>query len=220
MFEDFAQRIHARVQVTLPVGWIVVTSGSVERDAETFVLASTVPLIDIPFAASPSLKYTESGRARVYYAATPPPIVPQVLRTTASCSAYLNARYGAKDSLPELRMVLAPRGGPGYARKNYIVITTLSDTASVPLQRFICHELAHYWSSGAIASGPENWLNESFAEFASARYVREVNGDAAYATIVERWQQAAADPGASAPSRGCPSIGGGVRAKLVRRGTR
>ena len=86
-------------------------------------------------------------------------------------------------------IVVAPRGGPGYARKNYIVITRVADTATVALERLVCHELAHYWSTGAVASGPENWLNESFAEFVSARYVREVSGDSAYRAIVASWRE-------------------------------
>jgi aminopeptidase N len=68
-------------------------------------------------------------------------------------------------------------------------VCSSADTAAVPLQRYVCHELAHYWSSGAVSSGPENWLNEAFAEFVAARYVRTSSGADAYATIVAQWRE-------------------------------
>ena len=85
-------------------------------------------------------------------------------------------------------MVIAPRRGPGYARKNYIVITQV-DTSRVGLGRFVCHELAHYWSMHANSSGPDNWMNEGFAEFVSAQFIRDVVDSTAYLAIVESWRK-------------------------------
>ena len=193
VFEGFGQAITARVQVTLPAGWRVVTSGSVMRTGDTFLLTNDVPLVDVAFAASPSLEHTEGDRSSVYHVGADSSVVARVLETTDACAAFLNERYGSRAPLPPVKIVLAPRGGPGYARKNYIVIAGVTDTATVPLARFVCHELAHYWSSGAVPSGPENWLNEAFAEFASARYVRASAGDSAYAAIVAQWRDQGRD---------------------------
>ncbi|MGQ0714834.1 MAG: hypothetical protein ACT4PJ_14060 [Gemmatimonadaceae bacterium] len=82
----------------------------------------------------------------VYHVGADSSMVAKVLETTASCGRYLDTRYGKRRPLPPVKMVLAPRDGPGYARKNYIVITTSADTSAVGLGRYICHELAHYYA--------------------------------------------------------------------------
>jgi hypothetical protein len=153
----------------------------------TITIDARVPLIDLPFSASPALTSQASGGTRVYFTGLKPALVEPVLRTSEDCASYLNGLYGSADSLPARTMVLAPRTGPGYARKNYIVITNV-DTTRVGLARFVCHELAHFWSIGANSGGPDNWLNEGFAEFISAQYVRTRISAAAYDTIVTQWR--------------------------------
>lgn len=189
VFDGFAQSITARLRLHLPAGWNVTWSGSVARTASALVLTSEIPLIDVAFAASPLLQQAERARVSVYHLGTEMPIVANVLDATASCARYLTVRYGSRRPLPHVKVVLAPRRGPGYARKNYVVITRDAASTPVPLNRFVCHELAHYWSSGAVPSGPENWLNEGFAEFVSARYARAKFGDTAYTKIVAQWRE-------------------------------
>jgi len=189
--EGLTQSIVARVRVVLPPAWTLVASGRGARRGDTVALSNDVPLIDVALSASPAFRRDGDAQVGVHSTGADGALAPKVLATAKSCARYLDARYGATTPLPPVEIVIAPRGGPGYARKNYIVITRVADTATVALQRFLCHELAHFWSSGAIAAGPENWLNEAFAEFVSARYVREASGEAAYQGIVANWRERA-----------------------------
>jgi hypothetical protein len=189
VFEDFTQSVTARVRLEIPGRPMVVASGTVESDGTTYLLTNHIPQIDIAFVAAPTLERAEARRATVFHVGAPPDIVKRVLETTVSCGEYLDAQYGERSPLPHVKMVLAPRSGPGYARKNFIVITAAADLTPVALARYVCHELAHHWSSGAVSSGPENWLNEAFAEFVAARYVRASMGPDAYATIVAQWRE-------------------------------
>ena len=186
-----ANRVAGRVRLTIPGGFKLAASGTFQSiTGSTSVLTSPLPLADIPFSGSPTFVEADSGGTRVLYTGARTPLVSGVLSAAESCSSYLDSLYGEKERLPRRTMVLAPRTGPGYARKNYIVITQI-DTSRVGLSRFVCHELAHFWSSRANSQGPDNWLNEGFAEFVSAQYVRDVIGEAAYQGIVESWSRAA-----------------------------
>jgi hypothetical protein len=119
-----------------------------------------------------------------------------MLQVTTECADYLVSRYSAGQAIPAVTLMLPPRTGPGYARKHYIVVPVgewqgAPSAAAARAERqtsFVCHELAHYWSSGAVASGPENWLNEGFAEFVSGRAVRALRGDSAYALVQALWR--------------------------------
>jgi hypothetical protein len=189
VFQDFSQSLTARVRLELPPGWTVVSSGAVVTRDSALLIRNEVPLIDVALAGSPALRRVEGRRAGVYHRNAPPAVVRRVLEATEACAGYLDAEYGGREPLPPVKIVLAPRSGPGYARKNYIVIAGGTDTAGIPLKRFVCHEVAHYWSTGAVASGPDNWLNEGFAEFVSARFLKYSEPVWVYAAIVAQWRE-------------------------------
>jgi hypothetical protein len=192
VFADYRKRIAGQVRIDLPPGWNAVASGTITRDGNHLVLTTGIPLIDIAFSASPTLRHTDAANASVFWTTPDSPTVARVLATAESCRQYLNARYGAADSLPAVRLVLAPRTGPGYARRNYIALTDAGAVPAPALGGYICHEFAHFWSSAANSSGPENWLNEGMAEYVSSRYVRAAFGQAQYDSIVARWQKMSA----------------------------
>jgi hypothetical protein len=185
------EQITSRLVIELPPGWRVATGGTLEQDGGRFIARSVTPLLDVPFAASPSFQVRESGGNQVYSVDSPDSTVVRTLATATACANYLNSVFGAAP-LPPLRIVLAPRSGPGYARKNYIVINPRSSNDAVGFARFLCHEESHFWASGALSSGPDNWLNEGIAEFLAGRAVRALQGAAAYQTIVTAWRERAA----------------------------
>ncbi|HJQ12281.1 MAG TPA: M1 family aminopeptidase [Gemmatimonadaceae bacterium] len=189
VFADYRKRIAGQVRIDLPPGWSAVASGTITRNGNHLVLTTGIPLIDIAFSASPTLHHTDAANASVFWTKADSPTVARVLETAQSCRQYLNARYGASDSLPAVRLVLAPRTGPGYARRNYIALTDAGAIPPAALGGYICHEFSHFWSSAANSSGPENWLNEGMAEYVSSRYVRATFGQAQYDSIVARWQK-------------------------------
>lgn len=189
IFADFGQVIVGGARVVLPPGWIVAASGATRTGDNVHLVQNQVPLPDVAFSASPELRFTTSGVNRVYYTDASEALVSKTLANARLCADYLDTLFRSGPSLPPLSVVLAPRRGPGYARKNYIVITAGADTAELPQRHFLCHEEAHYWASGADPSGPENWLNEGLAEFLAGRAVRTLDGVNAYGEIMARWKR-------------------------------
>ncbi|HUP89373.1 MAG TPA: amidohydrolase family protein [Longimicrobiales bacterium] len=193
VFADFSKRIIGQWNVHLPAGWKAVASGTTTTRNNVVTFRNTTPLIDLAFGASRSLKNAAGTAASVFHVGADSATVTRILKTAGSCAMYLNTRFGEKEKLPPAKIVLAPREGPGYARQNYIVITDAARMDDVALSRFVCHEFSHFWSSNAVSSGPENWLNESFAEFAAGRYVRDQFGADEYAKVLAQWREALND---------------------------
>jgi hypothetical protein len=210
---DFAHEVSGRVRIVLPPGYRVISSGTQEVRGDTLEIVNTRALPDFAFAASRSLRTTAQGQARTHDVGARPEMVARMLGTAAQCANYLNLRYGARDSIETADLIMAPRTGPGYARQRYVVISVGPSDGQRPpadssgLTYFICHEFAHYWSIGANPSGPDNWLNEGFAEFVSGRAVRALHGEAAWTRILESWRQGAVGQGPiwTAASTGRPS---------------
>ena len=209
---DFAHDVRGRVRLVLPPGYHVISSGSQRSRGDTVDIMNTRALPDFAFAASRALRTTVQGRARTHDVGSSPELIARMLGTAAQCAEHLNARYGGRDPMVAADLVMAPRSGPGYARQRYVVISVGSreaqDAPADPagLTRFVCHEFAHYWSIGANPSGPDNWLNEGFAEFVSGRAVRTLHGEGAWQTILAGWRAGAAGQGPiwTASSRGRP----------------
>ena len=191
VFADLSQQIVGRARVLLPSGFRGIASGTAVMRGDTLEIANSVPLFEFAFAASPRLATTEMGKARAYYVDPPPARVAALLDVVNACANDLNAQFGSRSPLRQIDLLLPPRGGPGYARRRYIAISRGANTTPTRMAWFICHELAHNWSQGAVVTGPENWLNEGFAEYIAGRSVRRIFGDSAYSTVRDFWRQRA-----------------------------
>ena len=103
---------------------------------------------------------------------------------------FLNGYIDApKDFREKRKIVVSPREDVGYSRKNYIVLSDIRNRKAISLAGFLCHEFAHYWFSEANASTKHHWLSESFAEYLSMVFVREVYGLAEYDANIKEKQK-------------------------------
>lgn len=190
------QQLRAVVRVGLPAGWSAVSSGSVTRDGDYHLVRNSLPQPDIAFAAAPTMEADTAEAFTVYHPGADSAQVRRLLTFGSWAMEHLNDRFGEQDPLPRARVVLAPRGGSSYARKNYLVFGLGEGLpGDRELVRLLCHEFSHYWSLDADPFSPHNWLNESFAEFAAGQCVLERHGEAAYDSIVDEWRaQAQGEP--------------------------
>jgi hypothetical protein len=191
----FAQAMTGEVRIGLPDTWTVVGSGDVAIEHGHHVLRTQVEQIDVAFTAAPRLQRVRTTTAAVHHRTMPEAAVQTVLRVAATCVDDLNARFGARTPFPEARLVLAERDGPGYARKNYIVLSTVNAAAADALQQFVCHEVAHFWTRSPGSFSPDHWMSEAFAEYAAAMVVRDRHGADAFARLRSRWDDTGASTG-------------------------
>jgi len=197
VFETFDRLLVGVLRVDLPADWTIASSGAVERQDGGWRIRDETPQIDVAFAASPTWRTLASSRFRVSHpGGQDSTSLRRLLETAEGCADRLNARFGQRDSLSHGWFVIAPRQESGYARGNYIVLTDLRDSSEVNLTGFVCHELAHTWATGAAPMSPDNWLNEGFAQYLAAEFVREWHGEEAFQRLLEEW---AADLGDQPP---------------------
>ena len=75
-------------------------------------------------------------------------------------------------------------GTGGYARPGLIILGGLEDEGYSEHRegwfRYVSHEAAHLWWTGAPVDSWEDWLNESFAEYVALLAIREVFGEQSY----------------------------------------
>ncbi len=213
VFADFAHDAVGTVRLIMPPDSArrVRASGALSTRGDTVVLHNAQPLVDFALVAARALVTTTAGAVAVHHVSASGADVQRYLTSTRECAEWLNRTYGGRRRIERADIVLAPRTGPGYARAGYIVISanelTRRDTlpgaehrANVARSRFLCHELAHTWATGAVSNGPHNWLNEGLAEFAALRALRHLHGDSTYREHLTRYAQIAAQQLAPLPA--------------------
>jgi hypothetical protein len=163
----FDRRMAGVLRVELPEQWDLVSSGTVTREGDAFVVRSTVLLSDVPFVAAPRLSRVRAAGFEVSYRVDDEAAA-AVLVAADACASYLNREFGDARPLPPGRIVIADRPGGGYARTNYIVLNEVSADRR-GLHHYLCHELAHFWSDSEDFRSPEHWMSEAFAEYVAAR---------------------------------------------------
>lgn len=176
------------LRTRVPAGWQVASGGTVDHADGAVVVRLQVPQVDVAFTATPGFRELPGRQFTILYNKAGERTARAVLVAAENCAGYLDGRFGAQDRFPGGRIVLADRPGPGYARKNYIVLSEVNPDSTESLHNFLCHEVAHYWTRFSGAMSPDYWLIETFAEYAAALYLRDRIGQAAFDRRLTIWE--------------------------------
>lgn len=168
--------------LTIDVGapWSGIANGQVIQMPTGVRVINTDPSLDIAFTLAPSFRTTHHDGFSLHDLRDTNDGSDVLIDAATYCVDYLNGLYGGMDRLPHINFTINRRAGSAYNRRSYISLTDISDAAPETMTQFLCHELSHHWSFGANFNTVENWLNESFAEYAGNMAVREQFGEAVF----------------------------------------
>lgn len=185
----FDQRVTAEVLVEAEGDWTAVSSGQIAVREEGLSFVFDRPTLDLPITLVGEHRVVETGAYRILDTRETVHDLQPLAETAAFCTEFLDARFGERERLPQASIVIHRRADSGYARGTMISLSDLGSEFSVGDFRFICHELAHFWSLNGNPITVENWLNESFAEYIAILAIRARYGETAYQSEIERLQQ-------------------------------
>jgi hypothetical protein len=177
------------LELGLPLDWTVIAPGTTLAVENGWSLTNDEPHADIVFVAAPDLEVDRIEGAAVYHRGSSQETTRAVLAAAAFCREYLDGRFGVAKRLPDATFVIPDRDESGYARKNFISLTNVDSRDEAGLTGFLCHELAHFWSSGAASLTVDNWLNEGFATLVAAQAVRDHFGDEPWEASLASWTE-------------------------------
>ncbi|MEM9600318.1 MAG: hypothetical protein AAF926_04790, partial [Pseudomonadota bacterium] len=145
--------------------------------------------LDIAFSLLPDPHMTAVDHYVIYDARSDPGTkIEELAHVLNVCTAYLNDLVGPADPLPEASIIVTDRAEGGYSRGTLIALTDIESETEIDLYKFVCHELAHYWSY-ANAGGPHNWINEGLADYMALMGVRHAVGEDAYAAYLDDYTE-------------------------------
>ncbi len=186
---SFSKKLTIELDIDIAPNWLGVSSGEFRKTATGLKLTNYHPAIDIPFAISNRFKITERDGYTLYDLRDTDDGVNELVSTVNFCKQYLDDNYGNKEKLPAAKFLITDRPSSGYARNSYIAFTDISVTKPTPLTKFVCHELAHFWSNAGKFDTVENWLNEAFAEYAGTMAVRKRFGAETFNKLIQSYRK-------------------------------
>jgi len=199
------------VEARLPAGYVATGWGEPSPSGTRWRLVQDDPVSDIVLLASKDLRtrrFSREGRTVwVHYVtlddSTAEELATDVLSTLEFFDDWYGPGAGRRITLAESKR----ESGGGYAREGLLVLGNLARRSSPEerpdLLRYLAHETAHFWWTGAPSDTWEDWLNESFAEYSALLLLRHRFGEAEFRERMRRKEEA---------SEGAPPIRGFDRA--------
>ena len=187
-----------RLSLTLPTDQQLTGNGTVSRQGNHWQLHNGQPGMDIVLVSSEKLNIhtLDLGNARLELAdmGNDPEQIRRLLSDLNTLMPALQARLGKPDGGgAQYRFVLVPRSsGPSYSRDGFAVVTRFEPTAYRRLIRTIAHEVGHFWWNHAPTDSWQDWLNESFAEYASVMAIERLYGSGEKVALLTRYRQQSA----------------------------
>lgn len=185
-----------RVRVDLGGDYELISGDRVQRvGAGVYDVENYISRRDIPFSAGRDLRVAVGD-----YSESWSPLedvdLEEVVAKSDSILAFLEEYTGREEDFGQpRRVVLTPREESGYSRKNYVAMSDVREMSPIYLTDYLAHEFSHYWFSGANFQTRHHWLTESFAEYVSMIYMREIYGNEWFEKdLASKRKQAESDP--------------------------
>ncbi|TDF34967.1 hypothetical protein EYS14_21545 [Alteromonadaceae bacterium M269] len=189
MDASFSKLLTADLNISVEGDWFGITTGDINRKDEVFKLINADPRLDIAFNLSRKVRRKQTTRYEIFDVRENDGGIDRLIKAADACITTLNRWFGKYQLLPQGKFVVTERKESGYARENYIVFTDITDTPDDRLTRFVCHELGHFWASGADFNSVENWLNEGFAEYIATRAAGEILGADVFDAMIAEYEK-------------------------------
>lgn len=189
MDASFSKLLTTDLNIEIKGDWFGITTGNIDRKDNVFAIRNTDPRLDIAFTLSRKVRRTRTSEYEIFDVRENDGGIDRLIKAADACIATLNGWFVDVQSLPQGKFVVTDRKESGYARENYIVFTDIADTPDDSLIQFVCHELGHFWASGADFNSVENWLNEGFAEYIAARATGKIMGGDVFETMMAEYQE-------------------------------
>lgn len=199
---------HFDVTIKVPQQYDVIGSGHVEKTPDGYHIKQQAPHVDCSFLMSNRFSKQHhthqfgNSRINLYY------IDPNSEGRASRLKDYIGdimdlytSHFGAIDQ-EHFNIVLVPRDnsqdGGGYNRPNLVVLPDLTKAVNVNTVKYkqdelgdfqyLAHELAHLWWSKADVRNYEDWLNESFAQYACLLATKRVFGEEQFQTHIDEYE--------------------------------
>jgi hypothetical protein len=191
------------LEVSVEPAQAVTANADVTGTGATWRLRESEPTSDLVVITAPDLRVRAVEREGMRLVVAAQGVEEPAIEAFVASAAHVCETFGGwfgRPDLPRVTFALHRReAGGAYSRPRFVSMPLAGGRFAPGEQTWMPHEVAHFWWRGAPVTTWEDWLNESFAEYAAWMYLRETAGTAAFDARVER---------ARMGTRGAPPVWG------------
>lgn len=178
-----------------PEEYEVIGNGVIKNEKSNVIIANSNNHFDIPVILSKEFQRFSSGNNRMKFYGTKlsKEKINEIRVISQSIYSFFETWYGITDS-DNLIIAVNPFGHDmSYARKGFISLSLLDGFGPVD-KKVLAHEIGHLWWQNAKVEGWEDWLNESFAEFAALKWIENTLSKDAFQKLLKKYEDAYKKP--------------------------
>ncbi|SMF49026.1 Aminopeptidase N [Alteromonadaceae bacterium Bs31] len=176
------------LSVAITPGYKVFTAGKASTNGNLHVFESQSAVYDLVVCAAKDLKLRKTtllGREFTVANAHLSDSAIDSIQNDVGTFYRLYQDWFGDIAHDNMSLVISKREkGGGYSRKNALYLGGLTNenysTKRTEYNQYIAHEIAHFWWKNAPANSWEDWLNESFSEYAALKVIENTEGTEAF----------------------------------------
>ncbi|MHC5310987.1 gluzincin family metallopeptidase [Myroides sp. LJL116] len=168
------QNYSYKLSFKIPENYQVISPGNISKQKDRTLISNQDNYIDIPVILSDKFQvFTGKNKTIKFYGTgLSQEQINTIQHTSDNVYNFYESIFGQNDSQNLIVAINSFEHPMSYARKGFISLSLNSELTPSD-KKTLAHEIGHLWWNNASFGTYEDWLNESFAEFSTIKWMQE-----------------------------------------------
>jgi len=184
-----------RLEVSVPKNYEIIGNGDIKKEGPHTIIVNNDNHFDIPLVLSKRFQHFKSynNKIKFFSVQLSSEKIREIKESSSAMYNFYQSNYG--NSLTESLVVTVNpfEHDMSYARRGFISLSLLDGYGLID-KKVLAHEIAHLWWQNAKTGVWEDWLNESFAEYSTLKWLEKTFPPEIFAKQLRKYQEAYKKP--------------------------
>lgn len=180
-----------RLEFSVPKNYEIIGNGDIKEESQNTIIVNNNNHFDIPLVLSNRFQRFKSYNTKIKFFSVQlsSEKIREIKESSSAMYNFYQSNYG--NSLTEsLVITVNPfEHDMSYARRGFISLSLLDGYGLID-KKVLAHEIAHLWWQNAKTGVWEDWLNESFAEYSTLKWLEKTFSPEIFAKQLRKYEEA------------------------------
>lgn len=180
-----------RLEFSVPKNYEIIGNGDIKEESQNTIIVNNNNHFDIPLVLSNRFQRFKSynNKIKFFSVQLSSEKIREIKESSSAMYNFYQSNYG--NSLTESLVVTVNpfEHDMSYARRGFISLSLLDGYGLID-KKVLAHEIAHLWWQNAKTGVWEDWLNESFAEYSTLKWLEKTFSPEIFAKQLRKYEEA------------------------------
>lgn len=180
-----------RLELSVPKNYEIIGNGDIKEESQNTIIVNNNNHFDIPLVLSNRFQRFKSynNKIKFFSVQLSSEKIREIKESSSAMYNFYQSNYG--NSLTESLVVTVNpfEHDMSYARRGFISLSLLDGYGLID-KKVLAHEIAHLWWQNAKTGVWEDWLNESFAEYSTLKWLEKTFSPEIFAKQLRKYEEA------------------------------